>query len=454
MVDLSTRMPPQNVEAERGVLGAVLYDQSAMDDVAPILVEGHFFRDTHQTIYRSIRELYDAGRPFDVISLAEELSRRGEYEAIGGDDALTELMDSVPHSASARHHAQIVHGKFQMRLLIEASNENIKECYDMMDSADSIMDRAETRVCAVRGGVHSTSADVDMKTVGVEAMARVERRWLGERSGVLTGFRDLDYLVGGLNPQQLIVLAARTSVGKSSLAVAVARNATMKFGVPTLYITLEMDRNEVYERLISLESGVDATSLKRSYPPDDRSRAAIVAAAGRLAGCPHFRLDDTPSVSVSSIHAAARRMASQVGLGLIVVDYLQLIESGHESGKSAGRQEQVSAISRRLKLLARDVKVPVLALSQLNRQPEMREDRKPRLADLRESGAIENDADVVILMHRPEFYNPDDRPGEADLMVVKNRNGDTGTIGVVFDRRCVTFREMASDEFVPDGPAF
>lgn len=439
VVPLADRLPPQNLEAEQGVLCSVLLSNAAMHEVVEVLEPGDFFGAAHAEIYRAILALYDVGKPFDVLILAEAMGDR--YRAVGGDEYIAQVMNSVPHSANAAYYARIVREKAIARGLIVAAEAILRESYSNDFTAEQLVESAERAIFAISeseatGGTLGAAAVLDLALEGIELRER------GEVSGIGSGFVDLDDLIDGLQPGNLIIVAARPSQGKTAWALNVADHVSTEGGAGVLFVSLEMNRVELGTRLLSARAKVDGWRLKNPSALTHDDRMALGGASGALRVARLF-VDDTPMRSVTQIAANARRTKARHGLGLIVVDYIQLIDGQRHKGES--RQEEVARISRRLKALARELQVPVIALAQLNREPEKREDRKPRLSDLRESGAIEQDADIVLLLHRPEYYDVNDRPGQADLIVAKNRNGATDTVKFVFLRHCTRFEAMAVD---------
>jgi replicative DNA helicase len=420
------RLPPQNLEAEEGVLGSIILEPEALDEVAVILQPEDFYRDIHQPIYRALRDLRDAGRPIDSIILADELIRRGEFDAIGGAETIAGLLAAVPHAANARYYAGIVQQKSVVRGLIAAHNAGLHDCYENAYTAEELMERGEQALFAVSDRIvgDRTLPLAEFAAGAMDAIvARSERR----APGVMSGLAGLDDMTRGLRPGQLAIIGARPSIGKTALGLQVAEHAAIGQGVSTLFVSLEMDGDELAERLI----------VGRARVPGQRVRSGA-------------RLDpDSPSRNVSQVAAVARRLRAREGLGLVVVDYLQLLDAAPDLRRK-DRHEQVADISRRLKQLARDLRIPVLVLCQLNRKAEDRSDFEPRLADLRESGAIEQDADTVWLLHRPSFYRPDDRKGEADVIVAKQRNGPTGRVRLAFLPELTRFADLAP--FAGDGP--
>ena len=434
------RLPPQNIEAEQGVLGSLLLDNDVLHDVIGMLKVEDFYRDAHQVAYRAIRDLYDLGKAIDAITLADELTRRNQFAGIGGEEFLAQIIHSVPHALNARYYADIVRQKSISRQLIEASNETLREGYSNNYTAEQLLEAAERRVFSI-AEEQTTRDTMELGDVVVQAMDRIAARSEHHHpiTGVGTGFFDLDDITGGFQPEQLIIVAARPSMGKTALALNVCDHAAVELKIPTLFVSLEMSEIELAERLLCARSRVDGHKLRTGQGLGHNEMTLLGKAYEQLR-VPMF-IDSTPARTMLQITANARRLKMRHKLGLIVVDYIQLVDS-EESRDS--RQEQIAKISRRLKALAREIQVPVIALSQLNRAVENREDRKPRMADLRESGAIEQDADVVLLLHRPEYYDPNDQPGIAELIIAKNRNGATGSVKLTFLKRFTRFDNLSS----------
>jgi replicative DNA helicase len=446
------RLPPQNLEAEQGVIGSILLDNEVLHDIIPVLKANHFYRDTHQILYRTIRDLYDQAKALDSITLEEELRRRGELERVGGVETILEILDSVPHSANARYYAQIVREKAIARELIESANEILREGYSNSLSAEDLLASAEQRIFAI--AEDQVAGDtIELKDVIADAMARIDMRVAAKHpiTGVSTGFLDLDEITGGFQGAQLVILAARPSMGKTAAALNICENVAVEQKTSVLFVSLEMGQLELAERLLCSRSRVDGHKLKTGKGLSHGDMIQLSRGYEELrAGAPLI-IDDTPSRNMLQITANSRRLRLRHKIGMIVVDYIQLIDS-EESRDS--RQEQIAKISRRLKTLARELDVPVIALSQLNRAVENREDRRPRMADLRESGAIEQDADLVLLLHRPEYYDPNDQPGIAELIIAKNRNGATGTVKFSFRKNCMRFENLANVAEPFDSEAF
>jgi len=440
---LGDRLPPQNLDAERSVLGGVLLDNDVLHDLVTFLTPDDFYRDAHQLIYRAVREMYDEGKAIDVVTLADELDRRGQLDQVGGDDALSEIANSVPHAANARYHGEIVRQKSVSRQLIQSATEIIRDGYSNLYTSQQLLETAERKVFAIaedqiKGQVH------ELKGVLEDAMDRITKRTEETHvvTGVGSGFFDVDDITTGFQPEQLIIVAARPAMGKTAFALNICAHAAIQNKLPTLVVSLEMGRLELGERLLSSHAQVDSNKIRTGRGMDYRELNKLGKAFGEMQTAP-IHIDDTPSRTMLQITASARRLKMRQGLGLIMIDYIQLVDSDDSRDS---RQEQIAKISRRLKMLARELHVPVIALSQLNRAVENREDRRPRMADLRESGAIEQDADMVLLLHRPEYYDPNDQPGVAEVIVAKNRSGRTDTAKLTFIKHLTRFDNLSHVE--------
>jgi replicative DNA helicase len=433
------------MEAEEGVLGSVLLDNGHLHDVMTFLTVDDFYRDVHQKVFLAVRDMYDLGNPADAITLAEELTRRGQFEAVGGEEFIAQLINSVPHSINALYYAKIVRQKSDARQLDVAAAEIRHDVHSNTFTAEELVERAERRIFAIADG--RTKGDThDLRESAREAFRRIAARAESSHpvTGIGTGYVDLDDLTGGFHPEQLIILAARPSMGKTALALNICDHVAVELRKPALLVSLEMAHVELAERLLCARTRVDGHKLRTgryiTYPEMNDLADGLRA----MESAPLI-IDDTPARNMLQIIATARRLKMRGDLTMILVDYIQLIDADNPRDS---RQEQVSKISRRLKALARELKVPVVALSQLNRAVENREDHRPRLADLRESGAIEQDADIVLLLHRPEYYDPNDQPGVAELIVAKNRNGITDSVKLTWIKSCTRF-ETASNRIEP-----
>jgi replicative DNA helicase len=437
------RLPPQHLEAERGVLGSILLDNEVIHDIVAFLRPEDFYRDAHQTIYAAIRELYDKNKGIDAVTLADELKLRSQFEQVGGDDTLTEIVMSVPHAANGKYYAEIVKDKATRRQLIESSTEIISEGYSNQFTAQDLLESAERRIFAIAED-QIRGQTLEIKDVVKQALdAIVMRADSGGHAvtGLATGLIDLDDITGGFHAGQLIIIAARPSMGKTALALNICDHAAINLQVPVLFVSLEMVSQEIGERLLCARSRIDGSKLRSGLGLGHREMTQLTKAYAELTQNGEIYIDDTPARTVLQIAASARRIKRRRKIGVLMVDYIQLVDSDDSRDS---RQEQIAKISRRLKTLARELEVPVVALSQLNRAVESREDKRPRMADLRESGAIEQDADMVLLLHRPEQYDQNDQPGIAELILAKNRNGRTGSIKVHFEKNLTRFENLAS----------
>jgi replicative DNA helicase len=436
------RLPPQHLEAERGVLGSILLDNEVMHDIVSFLRADDFYRDAHQVIYAAIRELYDKAKGIDAVTLADELKLRGQFEQVGGDDTLTEIITSVPHAANGKYYAEIVKEKATSRQLIESATEIIRDGYSNQFTAQDLLESAERKVFAIAED-QIRGETLEIEEVIKQAIDLIAKRYDSGGhaiTGVATGLIDLDDITGGFQPGQLVILAARPSMGKTAMALNICDHVGVNLKVPVLFVSLEMGYLEIGERLLCARSRVDGHKLRTGR--FGRGEMTMIGKAyADLIKDGKIYVDDTPARSMMQIAASARRIKRRSQIGLIMVDYIQLVDA--EDSRDS-RQEQIAKISRRLKTLARELKVPIVALSQLNRAVESREDKRPRMADLRESGAIEQDADMVLLLHRPEYYDANDQPGVAELIVAKNRNGRTDTVKLTFLKNLTRFENLAA----------
>ncbi|HXR11933.1 MAG TPA: replicative DNA helicase [Gaiellaceae bacterium] len=437
-------VPPQNLEAEESVLGAMMISPGAIGAVSEILDAGDFYRESHAKVYRAALALYAKGEPVDAITLTDELEERSELEAVGGRVRLHELAALVPASANASHYARIVHETATLRGLIRAGGEIARlgwerpgETGDLVDQAEQILyDLSQQRV---------TGEWSEIEALLKESFERITALYESgvDLTGTPSGFRDLDRLTSGFQPGNLIIVAARPSMGKSALALCMAANMGVRHGIPVGLFTLEMSKSEVTQRLMCSEAKVESQRLRNGkLAPDDWPR--LTAACDKLAKAPIY-VDDTGLLNMMEIRSKARRLkARHPDLGLIIVDYLQLLTPSQRRD-SDGRVQEVSEMSRSLKILARDLDVPIVALSQLSRAVEQRTDKRPILSDLRESGSIEQDADLVAFVYRDEYYNEDsDQQGLAEVILAKHRNGPTDSIKLSFLKRYAKFSDLAA----------
>ncbi|GAA1572478.1 replicative DNA helicase [Streptomyces globosus] len=437
------RVPPQDLDAEQSVLGGMLLSKDAIADVVEIIKGHDFYRPSHETIYQAILDLYAKGEPADPITVGAELTRRGEIGKVGGVSYLHTLVQSVPTAANASYYAEIVHERAVLRRLVAAGTKITQMGYAADGDVDEIVNSAQAEIYAVTE--QRTSEDYlplgDIMEGALDEIEAIGSR-SGQMSGVPTGFTDLDSLTNGLHPGQMIVIAARPAMGKSTLALDFARACSIKSNLPSVIFSLEMGRNEIAMRLLSAEARVALHHMRSGTMTDD-DWTRLARRMPDVSAAPLY-IDDSPNLSMMEIRAKCRRLKQRNDLALVVIDYLQLMQSGG-SRRPESRQQEVSDMSRNLKLLAKELEVPVIALSQLNRGPEQRTDKKPMVSDLRESGSIEQDADMVILLHREDAYEKESpRAGEADLIVAKHRNGPTATITVAFQGHYSRFVDMAN----------
>jgi replicative DNA helicase len=434
------RMPPQDIEAEQATLGGMMMSRDVIGDVQDIVKAGDFYRPVHGTVFETIIALYDKGEPCDPISVNAELARRGDLNRIGGAVVAHHLVQSAATAANATYNADIVREKARLRRLVEAGARITQMGYAAEGDVAEIEDAAHTLLADL---IDTKDADEEVGELGDGLSEIYDELEAGktDMAGVPTGFTDLDSLTDGLHPGQMIVIAARPAIGKSTLAVDFARHASIRADKRVAIFSLEMSKKDLTKRIISAEARVGLHHIvHRNITDDDWSRMA--RATDRMAAA-RLHINAKPGQTATSIMARCRKLQQAGGLDLVVVDYLQLMESA-SARKSENRQQEVSAMSRAFKLLAKELHVPVVVLSQLNRGPEQRSDKKPMMSDLRESGAIEQDADVVILLHREDAYEKQSpRAGEADLIVEKNRNGPTAIITVAFQGHFARFVDMA-----------
>ncbi|MAT16035.1 MAG: replicative DNA helicase [Planctomyces sp.] len=444
--DATRKLPPQSLEAELGVLGGILLVNEKIDDVIEILRPTLFYNEANQKIYAAIQHMYDSGiRGIDLVTLAHELERRGELEDVGGIPYLTRLVEAVPHAAHVEYYAKIVRDKAIRRRLIYSCTDILKNCYESPDSTEELLQNAERNIFNIVGE-QDDGGSIDMKDILLAAWDRINERSLKDgTSGLATGFIDLDAKTNGFQPTELIILAARPSMGKTALVCNWAEGVARENNKGVLLFSLEQSRLELAERFLCIQARINGHKL-RSGDLDEVERHQLVEASQALSDLPLF-IDDKAGRTVGEVGAIARRIKRRAGLGLIIIDYLQLLEP---EDKHAPREQQIAQMSRRLKFIAKELEVPVIALSQLNRGLELREDKRPRLADLRESGAIEQDADIVAFLHRPAAYDPEDRPGEAEVIIAKNRSGPTGIVPLSWRAEYMRFENFTSTA-EPDG---
>ena len=451
-LELLQAVPPHSMEAEMCTLGAMMIEPEAIATATEILKESDFYHPAHRRIFSAIVELNGNGQPADILTVCEKLREHGDYEAVGGSAYVSQLIATVPTAANVQHYARIVADRSLLRQLAAAGAEITKMAHDPQGRPEEVVGQAQSLVFAI--GQHLERGDfVSIEPLVVEIYRKLEQRYEHKQrvTGVATGFVELDVLTGGLQPSDLIILAARPSVGKTSLAMNIATHAALRENVPVAIFSLEMAREQLVESMICAEARVDSHRMRTGYLSPDDWRL-IGRAVSSLYNAPMF-IDDTPGIHVFELRAKARRLAARQKLGLVIVDYLQLMSY---QGRSENRNQELSFIARALKETARELRVPVVALSQLSRAVE-REDRKPILSDLRDSGAIEAEADVVAFIHRPDTQKrrgaeEEDEMGTAatvspaEVILAKHRNGPTGTINLVFHRRHRRFENPVTTE--------
>ncbi len=423
------RVPPHDLLAEQSAIGGMLLSKDAVADVIEVVRGIDFYIPKHETIFDAVMALYSHGEPTDVIAVTDELTKTGELTRAGGAEYLHTLTGLVPTAANAGYYSSIVAEKAVLRRLVEAGTRIVQMGYASEGEVVDLVNNAQAEIYAVTGGVESEDFIplTDAVTTAIDEIEAARGRD-GQMVGVPTGFAELDELTNGLHPGQLIILAARPALGKSTLGLDFARSAAIKHDMPTIIFSLEMGRSEIAMRLLSAEAAVPLQHMRKGTVHTN-DWTTIAQTRGRINDAPLY-IDDSPNMTLVEIRAKCRRLKQRVGLKMVIIDYLQLMTSGK---KVESRQQEVSEFSRALKLLAKELGVPVIAISQLNRGPEQRADKKPALSDLRESGSLEQDADMVILLHRESAYEADNpRAGEADLIIAKHRNGPTRTITVGF----------------------
>jgi replicative DNA helicase len=438
--DSGNRVPPHSIESEESVLGSILLSVDAANEVMDKLEADDFYFPGHQAIFRGISTLYNSNQAIDAITVAEELRRSGDLERVGGVGAITRLLDIVPSAANVDYYAGIVEEHSQRRALIKAGGSITDLALRLDDEIHLVLDRAEQTVLGVAGRRVGDS----MQPIGplffttLEELETLEQRG-SEVTGLGTDFRDLDRKLTGLHPANLVIIAARPAMGKSALTMNIATNVAIK-GRPVAIFSLEMSKEEVAQRMLCSVARIDSMKV-RTGQIGEASWPRLTDAAGRLYNAPVF-VDDSPVVTVTDIRAKCRRLKRVHGLDLVVVDYIQLMQGASKEN----RQQEIAEISRSLKNLARELEVPILAVSQLNRNLEQREDKRPRLGDLRESGSLEQDADIVIFIYRDEYYNEHtDKKGVAEVIVAKHRAGSTGVVEMTFMPEYTKFSDLGRD---------
>ena len=424
------KVPPHDIEAEQAVIGSMLTDKDSVISAVEVLKEEDFYREDNKVIYSAIMNLYNRGEPIDIITLKAELVSLGKFEAVGGLEYLAELPEKVTTTANVEKYIKIVEEKSMLRTLIKTANELIVLGYDQTQEVEDIMDVAEKKIFNVMQRKNQKGYS-SMKDILVESFTQLEELYNRKQhiTGVPTGFADLDYKTAGLHNSDLILVAARPAMGKSAFALNIASNAAVRANVPVAIFSLEMSKEQMGNRILCSEAMVDSNKV-RTGKIEDEDWAKLAMASGELSESQIF-IDDTPGISIMEIRAKCRKMKLEKNIGLVVIDYLQLVQGSSKKGGS--REQEISEISRSLKILAKEINVPVIALSQLSRAPEQRPDHRPMLSDLRESGAIEQDADIVMFLYRDDYYNEEsEKKNIAEVIIAKHRAGSTGTVELLW----------------------
>lgn len=435
------KVPPNDVEAEQAVIGSMLTDRDAVISAIEVLKEEDFYREDNKTIYEAILNLYNRSEPIDIITLKAELTSMGMFDKIGGLEYIVGLPEKVPTTANVEKYISIVKEKSELRRLIKAANEIIEQGYDPTENIDDIMNSAEKKIFNIMQDKDQKSYS-PIKDVLIDAFTELEQLYNQKQhiTGVPTGFIDLDYKTAGLHNSDLILIAARPAMGKSAFALNIATNAALKAKVPAVLFSLEMSKEQMVNRILCSEAMVDSNKV-RTGKIDDDDWIKLADTMGDLSEAPIY-IDDTPGISINEIRAKCRKLKLEKNIGLVVIDYLQLVQ-GSSKRAASSREQEISEISRSLKILAKEINVPVIALSQLSRAPEQRPDHRPMLSDLRESGAIEQDADIVMFLYRDDYYNEDSEDkGLAEVIVAKHRAGSTGTVKLVWLGNYTKFANM------------
>lgn len=424
------KIPPNDVEAEQAVIGSMLTDKEAVSSAIEVLKPEDFYREDNRTIFEAILNLYSRNEPIDIITLKSELSSMGKFEAVGGLEYIAELPDKVPTTANVEQYIKIVEEKSVLRNLIKTANEIITLGYDQTQEVDGIIDGAEKKIFEVMQKKNQKGY-TPIKDILVETFTELEQLYNQKQriTGIPTGFSDLDFRTSGLHNSDLILVAARPAMGKSAFALNIATNAAVRAKVPVAIFSLEMSKEQMTSRILCSEAMVDSNKV-RTGKIDDEEWGKLAAASGELSEA-NIYIDDTPGISIMEIRAKCRKMKIEKNIGLVVIDYLQLVQGSGKRGSS--REQEIAEISRSLKILAKEINVPVIALSQLSRAPEQRPDHRPMLSDLRESGSIEQDADIVMFLYRDDYYNEDsEKKNIAEVILAKHRAGSTGTVELLW----------------------
>ena len=436
------RMPPASVEAEQAVLGAMLLKPDAVTTAAEELTADDFYRETHRLIFEAMMDLKERTEPVDLVTLTEQLKKADKLTKIGGIPALSLIANSVPTAANVQYHARIVREKAQLRSLIHAATEIAGAAYEDAEDVEDIMDSAEKRILEVASGKRSKDF-VPLQDILLNTLEQIEARYSnkGSITGLPTGFTELDHLTAGLQKSDLILVAARPSMGKTAFTLNIAAHVVLRAKEPVAFFSLEMNKEQLVQRLICSEGRIDSQRL-RVGELDDKDWGDLIDTANRLSAAPLY-IDDTPGITVMELRSKARRLKAEQGLSLIIIDYLQLMQ-GRTSKSGDNRQQEISEISRSLKALARELDVPVIALSQLSRSVEARQVKRPMLSDLRESGSLEQDADIVMFLYREDYYDPEtENKNITEVIIAKHRNGPVDTVDLTFLKQFTKFGDLS-----------
>ncbi len=435
------KIPPQDLEAERAVLGAMLLDSEAVSIALELLDTYSFYSPIHQKIFSAIKELFLQDRPIDLVTVSSLLKDKGELETVGGIDYLSDIANVVPAASNVKHYADIVRDKFILRELIKGADVIAGKAYQTDVDASDLLDEAEKMIFEIAQEKERGREVFRVGDIVKQVIARIDDLYRRQETvtGIPTGLTELDKLTSGLHPGDLIIVAARPSMGKSALVTTIAEYVAVEKKIPVAFFSIEMSSEQIVQRIVCSLARVDAHKVRTGFLSHS-DWPKLTMAAGKLSEAPLY-IDDSSGISVLELRAKARRMKNRYDIGLIIVDYLQIMKG---FGRVESRQQEISQISRSLKLLAKELNVPVIAVSQLSREVEKREDKRPRLSDLRESGSLEQDADLVIMLMREEYYYPrEDNKNLAELIVAKHRNGPTGTIKLAFIKEYARFENLA-----------
>jgi replicative DNA helicase len=436
------RVPPQNIEAEQAVLGAMLIKKEAIAEVSQLLKPADFYREAHRIVYETMLELFNKNEAVDLITVTEQLRKNDLLEKAGGIAFVTSLANAVPTAANVEYHARIVEEKAQLRNLINSATEIAGMAYEASDDITDVMDKSEKMILEVAARQNSGSF-VPIKEILMDTFSKIEKLYetKGGITGLPSGFKDLDKLTSGLQPSDLILVAARPSMGKTAFTLNIAQHVAVHENKSVAFFSLEMSKEQLVQRMLCSEGGIDSQRL-RVGELEENDWEKLINAADRLSRAPIY-IDDTAGITVMELRSKARRLKAEHDLQLIVIDYLQLMQ-GRSSKNSDNRQQEISEISRSLKALARELNVPVIALSQLSRSVESRQVKKPMLSDLRESGSLEQDADIVMFLYREDYYDPEtEHKNITDVIIAKHRNGPVDTVQLFFHKQFTKFADLS-----------